>query len=418
MTEELKVVGQELWLQHRPHPAQLPFHQDRYLVPWRVLLGGTGSGKTRAGVWESIQWCLANQGFVGAIYEPTYNMVKKTIIPMLERYFGYPIESCPAIEYFNRSDLVLRFAQTGSTLWLGSLDEPEHAEGQNLDFVYLDEARLVPHLETALKVLLRRLRGSSQTRYIGGWITTTPDAPGSELHKAVEDPKTKLKGVRVYRMSIYDNIYLTKSYIDSIVAAHSGGLAERFVEGRFAQVESGSFSFDITVHCFEAWKDPASFREIRYGVDFGWTNPTAIVVVGFDSDGRAHVLDEVYEKQMRTADMVEHLKSLKEKYGDGLVVCDRSEPGTIDELNREALRAMPYEVKREDGIRQLGDRFQRAGDGRPRIFIRSNCVNLISELQSYSAEIKENDHAVDALRYAVAGHAFASGRASIGRIGV
>jgi hypothetical protein len=37
----------------------------------------------------------------------------------------------------------------------------------------------------------------------------------------------------------------------------------------------------------------------------------------------------------------------------------------------------------------------------PRLFISSRCINLISELLEYKDDVKERDHAVDALRYAL-----------------
>ncbi len=61
--------------------------------------------------------------------------------------------------------------------------------------------------------------------------------------------------------------------------------------------------------------------------------------------------------------------------------------------------AEPYPFKREDGLRELGARFIKAGDGRPRIFVSSHYINLISELLEYKVEVKERDHAIDAVRY-------------------
>jgi hypothetical protein len=52
--------------------------------------------------------------------------------------------------------------------------------------------------------------------------------------------------------------------------------------------------------------------------------------------------------------------------------------------------------------RELGGRSHVQGDGRPRILISSKCVNLIHEVMVYDSEVKENDHAVDALRYSLA----------------
>ena len=44
----------------------------------------------------------------------------------------------------------------------------------------------------------------------------------------------------------------------------------------------------------------------------------------------------------------------------------------------------------------------KSGDGRPRFYISSRCVNAISELLKYSVEVKERDHAVDGIRYGIA----------------
>jgi len=84
--------------------------------------------------------------------------------------------------------------------------------------------------------------------------------------------------------------------------------------------------------------------------------------------------------------------------------CDSSEPRSIDVLNRAGIRAYGNKTKREDGIHNLARRFNKAGDGKPRIYVRSTCVNLIAELLSYNEDVKEFDHAVDALRYAIMNH--------------
>ena len=48
--------------------------------------------------------------------------------------------------------------------------------------------------------------------------------------------------------------------------------------------------------------------------------------------------------------------------------------------------AKPYGAKREAGLRDLGARFVKAGDGRPRFYVSRRCVNAISELLEYNAD--------------------------------
>jgi phage terminase large subunit-like protein len=324
-------------------------------------------------------------------------MVKRILIPKLEMFLGAPIESCPIVRQFNRSDLKIDWIN-GSTLWLGSLDNAESIEGPSIDFIHVDEARLVPNLETAIKVIQRRLRGSGGDHPIGAWWTTTPDAPGSTLHKFLEDPTTRNPLSKVYRMSLFDNRdNLPEQYIKEVVAAHTGGLAERFVYGRFAAVAEGAFGFDVNKHVVDS-VDRSRFRSWVYGVDFGWTNPAAIVVIGIDGDGRAYAVDEFYKSMATDDELIQVASEYVQTYGPGQLLCDPSEPQTIEKMRRAGLRAEGAKSKREDGIREIGSRLQLAGD-RYRLYVHRRCVNLISELQSYDPTKKERDHLVDALRY-------------------
>ena len=361
---------------------------------------GTGAGKTLCGVAEDIRWCLENDGIVGYVFEPTFRMVERILIPTLESplLLGKPLEANPLIQEFNKGTMRLQFAN-GSILWFGSLEEPERAEGTNIDFAHVDEARLIRHFDLSWQVITRRLRGSAPGYPRGAWVTTTPDHPKSPLYDFFENPKTRDPESKVYRWAIYDNPCLLKQFIEEIERSHIGGLAERFIYGRFATVGSGSFGFDSTVNVGEAKLQ--DLRTIRYGLDFGWTNPTAVVATGIDGDGRVYVLDELYERQLKNEELIKVLKDFYRLYGRGPVLCDPSSPETIDTLRRADLDASGYHGKREDGIRELGGRFPKAGDGKPRIYVSEKCVNLISELLEYKENVKENDHAVDALRYAI-----------------
>jgi len=387
----------ETEINYIPHEAQLPFHNDRYKVLHRAIIAGTGSGKTEAGVFEDLSWCLENWGIVGYVFEPSYPMVKRNLIPKLEKFLGTPIDSSPLVRRFNRGDYRLDFI-TGSSMWLCSLDNAETVEGPSIDFIHVDEARLVPDLETAIKVLQRRLRGSGGGHPIGAWWTTTPDYPGSVLHKFLEDPRTRNPLSRVYRMSLFDNREnLPAEYVSQVVQAHTGGLAERFIYGRFAAVAEGAFGFDASKHVIDSF-ERSRVKSWFYGVDFGWTNPAAIVVIGLDGDSRAYVVDEFYKSMATEEELIQASKEYVQVYGSGPLICDPSEPQTIEKLRRAGLKAEGNKSKRDDGIRDIGSRLQLHGD-RYRLYIHRRCVNLISELQSYDPNVKQRDHAVDALRY-------------------
>lgn len=401
MTQQAEVL-----LRYNPDAGrQQQFHTDRYKVPYRAVFAGTGSGKTIAGCFEDISWCLDNNGIVGYVFEPTYKMVRRTLIPTLEhsKLLGNPLEINPVVKEFRKGDNCIIF-KNDSVLWFGSLEEPEYAEGPNIDFVHVDEAQYVRRFSDAWDVILRRLRGTGKfpPNRQGAWVTTTPPAllPGDRLYEFFEDAETRNPLSRIYRWSIDDNPHTSQRYKQEVRASHHGSLARRFIEGLFAPAGIGSFDFDSTVHELKKI-DKEIIRMVVYGVDFGWTNPSAIVAVGFDNDDRAYIVDEFYQNRVQPEVLIAELKLMVEQWGTGIIYCDRSEPQMIDMFRKAGLSAYPDKTKREDGIHELGGRFHKAGDEKPRIFVHSRCVNWIHEVMVYDADKKENDHAMDATRYAL-----------------
>ncbi len=348
---------------------------------------------------------LENPDAVAYVFEPTYKMVRRILIPTLESKYllDRPIDANPIVQAYNRSDNCITLVD-GQELWFGGLEEPEYAEGTNVDVVLMDEAQYVRKFDESQDVVLRRLRGSGKTAkdITSSIVTTTPPPllPNCRLYDFYENPATRNPETKIYRWSLLDNPHLSLKYRAEIVATHHGNLAKRFIEGKFATASSGSFDFDSTVNEFKTF-DKTMFKQIVFGVDFGWTNQSAIIAVGFDSDDRAYVLEEFYQNRVQTETLIEEAKGMVERLGEGSFYCDRSEPQTIDMFAKAGLDARADTSKREDGIREVGGRFKVQGDGKPRLFISCECVNLISELMTYDVNVKENDHATDGLRYAV-----------------
>jgi len=395
---------QTITLKYEPHSKQAQFHQGRYQHRYRAVFAGVGSGKTLCGLAEGLLWSMENPGSVGYVFEPTYKMVRRILIPTLQSplLLGKPLEANPYVKSYRVGDNRIDFVN-GSVLWFGSLEDPEMAEGPNIDWVHVDEAQYIRKFDEAWNVILRRLRGSGRTSTVqGAWVTTTPPPllPGDRLYRFFEDPETRDPNSRVYRWSLFDNPYLPRSYVRDIQASHHGSLAKRFIEGQFTPAGTGSFDFDSTIHELREI-DKTMIRQVVYGVDFGWTNPSAIVAVGFDGDDRAYILDEFYQNRVQPEVLTEELLLMQSRWGRGPVYCDRSEPQTIDAFRRAGLTAYPDKSRRDDGIHELGGRFHVQADGRPRIYVLSNCVNWIHEVMVYDADKKENDHAMDATRYAL-----------------
>jgi phage terminase large subunit-like protein len=143
---------------------------------FRALIGGVGSGKTRAGAIE----CLRQPpGSLGMVVAPTYKMLAQATYPGLLEVIQPLLQAgAPALPYgddappnlvesFNKSDWVLKL-KTGAKILLRSGEDPDYLRGPSLGWWWLDEGAMC--VEAVLLQLLARLRVAPER----GWVTTTP----------------------------------------------------------------------------------------------------------------------------------------------------------------------------------------------------------------------------------------------------
>lgn len=149
------------------------------------------------------------------------------------------------------------------------------------------------------------------------------------------------------------------------------------------------------------------------GVDWGYTNPFAMVIIACAPNGHYYVVDEHYQTQLTARDKVDIARRKAKLWNIDRFYCDPSSPADIEEFHRAKLVAVPadndirkgvdrvYELLREDRLH----------------FFEGKCRHLIDEMENYhypdgddlgvnQAErernpVAQNDHALDALRYVV-----------------
>lgn len=165
-----------------------------------------------------------------------------------------------------------------------------------------------------------------------------------------------------------------------------------------------------------------AFRRILVGVDWGYTHPGAMVVVGVTGAGQLVVLHEEHHQHMLVAERTSPqregwlsvAKRLRAEFAPERFVADPSEPGFILQL-RQALAGHPVvENARNDvseGIRRAQVAMALRPDGAPGLLVSDRCTALIDELETYSYRAtaggvsetpqETHDDACDALRYAV-----------------
>jgi phage terminase large subunit len=149
---------------------------------------------------------------------------------------------------------------------------------------------------------------------------------------------------------------------------------------------------------------PDNMEDTIYGLDFGYNNPTALIEIKI-KDKCYYLKELIYSSRMTNTDLISKLESLnikKNKY----IYCDSAEANRIAEIKRAGFLTYPSDKNVKDGI----DFIKTCS-----IFNKSENRNIIKEVLSYCYKqdkdgnifdepVKFNDHAMDAIRYAIYTH--------------
>jgi phage terminase large subunit len=385
-----------------PKQKQLVLSQKRYIC----FSGSVACGKSQS---------LCNKLLIRALYpkareilcRKTFASLKNsTLLTLLEGDGDMPPILPRGTYTHNKSDHVIRIKGGGEIIYFG-LDDYRKIGSVNASGVAIDELTELEELD--FSQLKSRIRSKHP---LGNQIygATNPSSPNHWAYKEWFDSPTEDHEVIMTRTE--DNIFLSKEYIKSV--SRLKGLArERLYLGKWVGAEGMVFSeYD------PAFNDTQFAEEFKYyaaGVDDGFSDPFAIVIVGVTSNNRYTVVDEFYKTEMTTTAKVDVLKKFQDKYNLNKIVVDYSATDLIDGLIDHGLYVDKCEKGADsifNGIMQLQDLFSREIEGKRILTINYSCTNLKNELLSYEwakdksglskdKPIDKNNHAIDALRYII-----------------
>lgn len=428
----------EFEIPYAPHPAkaakiaplidgrhpQEAFHWDRYHVTYRAAFAGTGGGKTAGGAFELISWMLENPRCVCLAGEPDFPMIQRVMIPALEDLLG-SLDACPLVASYNKTDHRLEL-KNGAVCWFVSLEKPEKLEGPNVDFVWLDEIRLIRKWRETWQRAKRRLRGSRPGMRIGAVVTT--HSPTKEQSAEFEGA-TKQEARRCYRWSSLDNPLLPADYLRELEASHGKHAYKAVVLGEFSQPEGRVLGEFVTTRDVRARPDPPLAerptgylpwaQRVSYGVDWGHGAPACIMACAWGGE-TAHFVEEVYgtgylighsRPEDKPRDLIEEAKRLVSRWGPGKFYCGHDQPASIQQFISNGLEAVSIQQVKgafviHDGLSVMDGMFRS-----DELRVAPECKNWLYEEEHYAWEDgkegkvigKSPDHAIDASRYAVMG---------------
>jgi len=374
------------------YPQQWDFVHDpaRYVA----FVAGRNSGKTFAGSWKAMH--SAQRGGLGVIAAPDFPMLefgaKRAFLERLrEMRVGYDLNQQRGVVTIPAWQAEVRFA---------TLENESRVRGPNYAWAWVDEVEYLQDRQvwTALKAAVRA--GSDPQL----WVTTTPKGRRLVWEEWVEraTPQHVL-----YKATTRDNPFIdAEDYIAGL------GYAGRWLQ---QEIEAEFVAFEGLV--YPEWSrerlrqvDCTGWRTV-IGVDVGTRNPTAILTLRIDAADRIHVERMTYRRNMAASDIVAAVQAEADRCQPESIFIDPSAAGYVLDLERAG-----YPVVRADNDRKRGVQLVTTAlaDG---LTADPSCTALAEEFEAYhypegrkdgDDPVKEMDHSLDALRYAVVGMAAAN----------
>ncbi len=380
------------------HPAQATIVKDNHR--FRVIDTGRRFGKTTLVAYEMVGMGYAFENARVPYYAPTRDDARDIMWNMLQK----AAEGLIVDKNEGRLELTIRNKFGGTSLlplygW-EAVQERKKGVGVKNNHIFLDEVSKYRYFwegwQEVLRPTLTDLKG-------GATFISTPN--GFNHFYDLYQLENKDEDYKSFHFTSYDNPFIPKEEIDKA--------RKELTEDRFAQEYLADFrkteglvykEFDREKHLYEEFTGRAV--EKLAGADFGFTHPCAVITVIRDSDENFWVDDEWYKSGQTDIQIAEYVAS----QSFNKVYPDPESPSAIKELYNKKVNVREV-IKNKDsvknGIAKVRELFKA---GRLKINKR-NCPNLIWELETYSYPekkdlhnpddnpIKENDDAMDALRY-------------------
>lgn len=365
---------------------------------FRVICCGRRWGKTTLAIEEIKGRAVYRESRIVYI-APTYAQARDIAWQMLVK------ELKPITRKVNETRLELEVMtkdNSTSFISLRGWESIETLRGQQYDLIVIDEIASMRNFWSNWQEVVRPTLTDTKGDAI---FISTPKGFNHFYELFILEAKDQ--DYRSYHFTSYDNPFIPKDEIDKA--------GKELTEDRFAQEYLADFrkteglvykEFNRERHIYDTERIPNPVEKIA-GIDFGFTNPCAIITITRDYDNNLWVEREFYKTQ-QTDDMIAEYVSAQ-KFNK--VYPDPEAPSSIETLRKKGVNLREV-VKNKDSIK-VGIEKIRELLKQNKLRIHKSCENLIWEFETYSYPekkdlrnpdenpIKENDHALDALRYPI-----------------
>ena len=382
---------------------QQPRFKDRDAL---VCDGSIRSGKTVCMTVGFILWSMATfNGQKFALCGKTIESLRRNVILNLRDWVPPELE---IVEKRAENKLVISdgTGRENTYFLFGGRDESSYMliQGITLAGVLLDEVALQPQSFVEQALARCSIEGSKF------WFNCNPEGPEHWFYKNwVEGNKPKEKNALHLHFTMDDNLALPPRIRERYEGMYSGVFYDRYIRGLWVVAEGLIYTmFNKDFHVVPAV--PRPYDRYYISVDYGTANPTSMGLWG-RADGVWYRMREYYynsRKEGHQQTDEEYYTELEKLAGDlpirGVIV-DPSAASFLETIRRHGrFRDIKASNEVMAGIRDVATQLQLG-----RLFICEGCADCIREFGLYRWDekatadrpIKENDHAMDDVRYFV-----------------
>lgn len=409
------------------HIKQIEFHKCLKRNKW--LFGGNRTGKTECGAVEVIWTALgihpykANKSSVECWIVSLSNRVQKEVsqakilkyLPkssIIQIIMNEGRKSSPENGIIECIILKNSFGRT-SRIWFKSCEEGrEKFQGTSLDLVWFDEE---PPEDIYNECKMRVLDRCGEI--IG---TMTPLKGFTYIYDQIYLNNSNDDEVFCMFMSWEDNPYLNQTEIERISSTLPSDEIESRKYGKFTAIDSGLIynEFDVNVNVIEPFNVPYDWQDM-ISIDPGLSNPLSCHWYARDFDGNIYVIAEHFEENKTIEYHANKIIEISNRLGwkrqsNGMIYSLIDSAANQKTLaSQKSVTELFYDngiivnpnVNKDvlSGISKVKT-YLKDINGKSRLFIFSNCTNMIREIKAYrwngyDAPVKKDDHALDELRY-------------------
>ena len=376
----------------------LPLLND-YSHRWEIYKGSAGSGKSHF---------ITQKIIIKALREKRRVMICRrygtTMRNSVFKLFKDVIESFKIthLTRIKESDMSITLPNGSEIIFVGLDNEEKLLSIAGITDVFIEEVYEVP--KEIVDQLNLRMRGKAPNQQI--YMAFNPISAKHWLYDFCEGatrPESSIYSQSTFR----DNPFLPDEYVKALEDMYrtNPNKARVFCDGNWGADVEGLVYKNHVVSDFDINELIKQGLEVRVGIDWGFVDPTTVVVSLFDKPKKEiYIIGEFYKRGATLEEIKDGIIRLgisKQK-----MYCDGAEPDKVDYLRRNGFNAVS--AKKGAGSVKAGISFLQD----MKIICHESCVNVAAELENYvylkdkkTGQYIEDSydhdfsHTMDALRY-------------------